>query len=80
MDERCEHAARSNSWARASKLWKMKSGNGTIVRCTKPRQEVPDSEGEGGLRALEKSCSETGAPKSGEPKQLDQTRVLVKHA
>ena len=32
------------------------------------------------LRALEKSCSETGVPQSGEPKQLDQTRVLVKHA
>ena len=27
-----------------------------------------------------KACSETGVPKSGEPKQLDQTQVLVKHA
>ena len=32
---------RSNSWARASKLWGMKSGNGTRVRCTKPQREVP---------------------------------------
>ena len=31
----------------------MKSGNGTIVRCTKLRREVLDSEGEGGRRAGE---------------------------
>ena len=40
MNERCEHAARSNLWARASKLWGMKSGKGERVRCTKPRREV----------------------------------------
>ena len=33
MDERCEHAG-VNSWARASKLSGVKSGNGTRVRCT----------------------------------------------
>ena len=32
------------------------------------------------LRPFEESCSETVVPKSGEPKQLDQTEVLVKHA
>ena len=32
------------------------------------------------LRPFEESCSETVVPRSGEPKQLDQTEVLVKHA
>ena len=54
---------------------------------------MPDDEGTGGrsarrirkqsnnkLRPFEKSCSETVVPGSGEPKQLDQTKVLVKHA
>ena len=54
---------------------------------------MPDDEGTGGrsarrirkqnnskLRPFEKSCSETVVPRSGEPKQLDQTKVLVKHA
>ena len=31
-------------------------------------------------RLFEKSCRETMVPRSGEPKQLDQTEVLVKHA
>ena len=31
-------------------------------------------------RPFEKSCRETMVPRSGEPKQLDQTEVLVKHA
>ena len=54
---------------------------------------MPDNEGTGGrsarrirkqnnnkLRPFEESCSETVVPRSGEPKQLDQTEVLVKHA
>ena len=54
---------------------------------------MPDDEGKGGQSAKRISntrkrgdgpskyaCSETGVPKSGGPKHLDQPQVLVKHA
>ena len=50
MDERCEHAG-DQTHGREHHNLGMKSRNGTRVRCTKLRREVPDNEGTGGRSA-----------------------------
>ena len=55
---------------RDEKCRTMKGRMGGVLRGIRKQQVEP----------FEESCSETVVPKSGEPRQLDWTEVLVKHA